>query len=699
MKKFIPTLLLIFLFLTSSVFSQDAKPAATPPDDGDVVKISTALIQVDVSVTDKSGKIVSDLKPEDFEIYENGEKQDITNFSFIFTGQRPTEPFSTPDKRRDKLPTLPPATLRPEQVKRTIALVVDDLTLSFSSAYFVKQALKKFIDEQMQDDDLVAIIRTGGGIGALQQFSYDKRQLLAAVEKIRWNPSGSGRIGTFTSIQDSNETKEELNEFRESIFASGTLGALNYVIRGMRDLPGRKSVMLFSDGLPLFIGDSDGINRRPSRFLDSLRRLTDLANRASVVIYTMDAKGLEVGGLTAEDNTSGVSAEQVEQKLTERRRTIFNSQEGLIYLARQTGGLPIINQNDLNKGIRRMLDDQKGYYLIGYQPDAETFDPKIRRYNRLVVKLKRDDLRVRYRSGFFGITDEDARPANQTVPQIITAALTSPFAANDITLRMNAVFGNDAAAGSFVNSFLHIDANDLKFEKQPDGTHQAIFNLVAMSFGDNGVVIDELSRKYTITMKEETYRRALETGFVYNFTFPIKKPGAYQFRVVLHDSATNKVGSANQFIEVPNLKKDRLTLSGIALDNSGGDQRRALNQSQTTENGSDTMTATSLRRFRRGTIVRYGYEIYNAKMDKTQKPQVTTQAKIFRDGKLVFEGKSSTLDVSKQTDLERLFATGVLNFNNQTPAGDYVLQIVVTDNMAKEKRRIATQYLPFEIVE
>jgi hypothetical protein len=149
---------------------------------------------------------------------------------------------------------------------------------------------------------------------------------------------------------------------------------------------------------------------------------------------------------------------------------------------------------------------------------------------------------------------------------------------------------------------------------------------------------------------------------------------------------------------VPNLKKERLTLSGIALDNSGGDQRQALNQPSTTD-GSDTMTATSLRRFRRGTIVRYGYEIYNAKLDKTRKPQITTLAKVFRDGKLVFEGKPSPLDVSKQTDPERLFATGVLNFNSQTPPGDYILQIVVTDNAAKEKRRIAAQYLTFEIVE
>ena len=76
----------------------------------------------------------------------------------------------------------------PEQIRRTIALVVDDLSLSFESAYQTQKALKKFVDEQMQDGDLVAIIRTGAGIGALQQFTSDKRILYAAIEKVKWNP-------------------------------------------------------------------------------------------------------------------------------------------------------------------------------------------------------------------------------------------------------------------------------------------------------------------------------------------------------------------------------------------------------------------------------------------------------------------------------------------------------------------------------
>jgi VWFA-related protein len=197
MRKLVPSLAFIFL-LALNLHAQT--PTPKPAEDDDVVKISTTLIQVDVTVTDKGGKIITDLKPEDFEIYENGEKQDITNFSFISNIKPQTAP--TPKtKNEPPVPLPPPTQVRSEQVRRTIALVVDDLSLSFESTHYVRNALKKFVNEQMRDGDLVAIIRTGAGIGALQQFTTDKRQLLAAIEKVRWNPIGTGNVGAFAPIQ------------------------------------------------------------------------------------------------------------------------------------------------------------------------------------------------------------------------------------------------------------------------------------------------------------------------------------------------------------------------------------------------------------------------------------------------------------------------------------------------------------------
>src|SRR4051812_30181658 len=172
-------LALIFsLFITATGQNQKPAPTATPPptqpqtqqqeqvDEDEVVRITTNLVQVDAVVTDKSGKLVTDLKPEEFEIYEDERRQKVTNFSFVATeGEAPPTPGAgKPPAPVDKTsPPAPPVRLRPEQVRRTIALVVDDLGLSFESTAYVRQALKKFVDRQVQPGDLIAIIRTGGG--------------------------------------------------------------------------------------------------------------------------------------------------------------------------------------------------------------------------------------------------------------------------------------------------------------------------------------------------------------------------------------------------------------------------------------------------------------------------------------------------------------------------------------------------------
>src|SRR5882757_9725382 len=136
--------LLVCLFLSAACPAAFAQaPSATPVEDRDVVKITTNLIQIDVTVTDSKGRLVTDLKPEEVEIYENGKKQDITNFSFI-NAETKTISKQTPGKNTDKNKPVvppPPLKLKPEQVRRTFALVVDDLNLSFESMYGVRRAL------------------------------------------------------------------------------------------------------------------------------------------------------------------------------------------------------------------------------------------------------------------------------------------------------------------------------------------------------------------------------------------------------------------------------------------------------------------------------------------------------------------------------------------------------------------------------
>jgi VWFA-related protein len=692
-------------------------PKPTPPDD-DVVKISTNLIQIDVSVTDPKGKVITDLRPEEVEIYENGQKQKITNFSFV-SSTRGVERPKLAD--RDAVPE-PPVKLRPEQIRRTIALVVDDLSLSFESAYQTRRALKKFVDEQMQPGDLVAIIRTGAGIGALQQFTSDKRLLYAAIEKVKWNPNGTGGVSAFAPIQPAADTSldpaddsstddvaagtgsgQSIDDFRSTVFATGTLGALRYIVGGMSQLPGRKSVILFSDGFALFETDENGA-QIAGQVLDFLQQLVDLANRSSVVFYTVDARGLVYTGFNAADNISDTSPDAMSAATSGRMDQLLDTQEGLSYLAEETGGFAVKNNNDLSGGVSKVLEDQS-YYLVAYEPDSDTFDAAKRKFNKLEVKVLRKGAKARYRSGFFNVADRDkpsasAAPAPTKSPVFqLEDALVSPFAVGGIDLRLNALFGNDAKTGSFVRSVLHVDASDFKFTDEKDGTKKAVFDVLAMSFGDNGQIIDRLGKTYTLILKPDAYKKAVADGFLYHFTFPVKKPGAYQYRVAIRDAQGGRLGSASQFIEVPDLKKNRLTVSSIILQAFTVDEWRQMADGDNTSVGSDPMADTALRRVRKNSVVRYGYGIYNAKIDRTRLPSLMTKVRVFRDSQLILDGKETPFEMKGQTGQGHLAASGALAIGTKMPPGDYTLQIIVTDTLAKGKNRIATQFVQFEVID
>ncbi len=688
----------------------------TPPDDNDVVKISTNLIQIDVSVTDSKGKPVTDLKQDEIEIYENGEKQKISNFSFVSASKETTQKLVATDK--NAVP-IPQAALRPEQIRRTIALVVDDLSLSFESAYQTRRALKKFVDEQMQDGDLVAIIRTGAGIGALQQFTSDKRILYAAIEKVKWNPQGTGGVSAFApieatpdkSLQATDDTAttddptsqtgsgQSLEDFRTQGFVTGTLGALRYIVTGMGELPGRKSVILFSDGFKIMETDENGFTEG-SIVLDFLRALVDQANRSSVVFYTVDARGLAYTGFTAADSISDTSPDAMNTVASARRDQLLDTQEGLSYLAQETGGLALKNNNDLSGGVRRVLEDQS-YYLIAYEPDSDTFDPAKRKFNKLEVKVLRKGATARYRSGFFNNVNKPVVPvtSNSTPIEQLETALVSPFAVNGLNLRLNALFGNDVANGSFVRSLLHIDASGLKFTDEKDGTKKAVFDVAAMSFGDNGQPVEKIAKTYTLNVKGDAYKKIMAEGFVYHFQFPVKKPGAYQFRVAIRDAQGGKLGSASQFIEVPNLKKGRVTPSSIVLESLSEKEWERLSDPNGGAVRGDPMTATALRRVKLNTVLRYGFEIYNARLDGAKHPSITTKIRVFSDGKLVLDGKDQQLDPSGQTDMQRIKSSGAIALGGKMLPGDYILQIIVTDSLASPKQRIATQFVQFEVVE
>jgi hypothetical protein len=518
----------------------------------------------------------------------------------------------------------------------------------------------------------------------------------------------------------------------------GTLGAVNYVVRGLRELPGRKSVILVSDGFRIF-----NRNMPYSPVVEALRRLTDLANRASVVIYCIDARGLQTLGLTAADDASGKSAAQIEESLTDRRQSFYDSQQGLLYLAHTTGGFAIINSNDMNRGIRRVLEDQNGYYLLGYVPDDSTFKPVAgrRQFHKVTVKVKRAGLRVRSRSGFFGIPDVEAHETPQTREEQLTHALTSPFASAGIGLRLTSMFRN-TPTGSYLFSMIHVDARDLTFSIDADGSHKADMDVLAITFGDNGRVVDQIDGTAHIRLKDEEYRSALNDGIVYSLSLPVKKAGAYQLRVAARDAVSERTGSANQFTDVADVGKGRLIVSGILLagrspsekvkapvprtagtsqngdaaaSNSPASQPAAAATSERVLPGDAADHATServdssasnagpaVRIFRRGKdlVADYTFVVYNAQFDKaTGHPELEIEVRLFKDGQQTFASPVQPLAIVQHPDPKRIAIAGRLNLKTRQEPGHYVLQVVLIDKLAKEKYRTTTQWTDFEVIE
>ena len=444
---------------------------------------------------------------------------------------------------------------------------------------------------------------------------------------------------------------------------------------------------------------------------DALKRVAELAIRASVVIYAVDTRGLQVTGITAADNVSagnvGIGSRGVQGIISRNQAAIRGRshilQDGLTgsdLMARETGGFLIRGSNDF--GLQRVMRDQEGYYLIAYRPRATTFN---RKFHHIKARVKRPGLTVRTREGFFGVTDEQARPVELTNRDKMNIALMSPFGAVDIDVRLTALFANVPVTGSLLRSLLYFQARDLTFTDEPDGWHQSTFNLSGVIFGDNGVVVNQVSETRTLRLQGKEYDRALRDGIVYQLDMPIKNPGAYQFRVAVRDATSSRIGTAGQFVEVPDLKKE-LALSGITL--SSGSAPPMLERpgasgtapSAANETAADnSMTNPATRRFHKGSNLFFGYVVYKARLNQTTNlPNLTAQAKLFRDGKLVYEGGLKPLDLTGQTDLERITGGGGVQLG-MLPPGEYILQIFVNDALAQEKNRTATQWIDFEIVQ
>jgi VWFA-related protein len=692
-------------------------PNQTRPSQGEqdnVVRINTQLVQIDAVVTDKKGVHVDSLESSDFELFVDGKPQSLSHFALVRVPSRQIAPSASPtggDKTAAAPRTMPTRMVSAREVKRTIAFVIDDLGLSFSSMSYAREAVKKFVDEQMQEGDLVGIIRSGRGLGALQQFTSDRRILYAAIDRLTYNPLSRDMMAKFgvnapvTNTDDAGQQQTNIfDNFIDTSSSVGTLGALSYVVRSLKELPGRKVAVFVSDGFNM-----NGTSGDDTEVIAQMKELIDQANRASVVIYSLDAKGLQTVMPKASDNMKDATDEQIAQQTTDAALANLDTQAGMVLLAKETGGFAMINDNDLDLGIKKAVADSDTYYLLGFDPEDAHFNG---RYHSIRVRVKTPGLQVRTRGGFFGINEEEAVASKPQTPlQQMVSTLYSPFGARDVHVQMTSFFVNSNAQGSYVRSFFYFDCSQLTFKEQADKRKTLNLEIATFALNEEGETVDRYASNLSFDLDDAQYREAISKGLVRTVDVPIKKPGAYQFHSVVRDAETGRMGSSNQFIIVPDLNKKRLTLSGLLVSGResealqeavmlkpvDGNEKipEALNESP--QRTLDPQPTPAVRRFATTGDLSYGAWIFNATIDKRSKlPQLTSQIEIYHRGKRIYQAPVHPVSIGKATNLKRIPCGGHLRLNG-FPPGDFLLRLVVIDNLASEKSSRVDQWMDFTV--
>jgi hypothetical protein len=270
-------------------------------------------------------------------------------------------------------------------------------------------------------------------------------------------------------------------------------------------------------------------------------------------------------------------------------------------------------------------------------------------------------------------------------------ALTSPFGANQIALKLTALCEYVPGSGSSISSWLHISPEEITFAESENGWQIASLEVWAATFGIKDEPVDERRKTFEIRAKGATLARIQEDGLAYRVNIPVKKPGPYQLSIVVRDTLSERIGSASQFIEVPDVEKGRLTLSGMVVLGTAD------------ENGGETPNAPpasmSVRKFQPGMQLNYALYIYNASLDKRSKqPHLETQVRLFHAGKEIYAGQPHPFEPGQELSEGPLLASGHLQLVEALPAGDYLLQYTITDKLAKEEFRSASQWMDFTIV-
>jgi VWFA-related protein len=749
MKTPLSILLVCLLTLGTIARAQQRQPGA--PQSDDVLRISTELVQTDVMVFDKQGRFVDGLKKEDFEVRADGQPVEVNIFDRVTAGS-PREEAQVQAARAVPAPGARPAPLfRGTARGRSIIFFIDDLHLSAPSVSATRKAILQFIENDMGTLDQVAIASSTGQIGFLQQFSDNKAVLRAAVARLNHRPyviedSDNIKMTEYNAVRISQGDKDSLDYFvtellkatnysspggsvgppsggpaattpanpqsrgtttgisrqqaeslvkgraeillKQSVnVTQNTLATLESLMRSSQQLPGRKLVFLISDGFYL-IDRKSGAN-------DWVRKITDAAVRAGVVIYSMDARGLQGSGADATSNRADPMGRLARGNTGE----ISASQDGLNALAEDTGGRALFNSDSFNEAMTRAVRETSNYYLLAWKPGSE--EQKGGKFRKVEVSVKgRPELSVRMPRGYLEPDAKTGTASSASTPNVINAsspksevaksveadfreALTAFAPKRNIPTIISTSYLDTPNNGTVLTASVQVAAEALGYGA--DGKQPAAVDVAGVVLNDQGKPAASFKTRLNVSPLSIDPARPDTSSVIYNYKSPLK-PGIYQVRVAARDDRTGKVGSSMQWIDIPDLTPKRLTLSSLLI---GGQ----LIGSADKKTDAQQIQFSVDHRFSKAAHLGFWIFIYNAQKDAQGQPDVTAQVQIFRDNQQLVNTPARKLMTAGMEDLARLPYGGDFALSG-LPLGRYILQVTITDRIAKTS---ATQRTSFDV--
>ncbi len=574
----------LFLAVTSAMGQNPPnQPQPSPADD--VIRVNTELVQTDAMVFDKKGHFVSGLKPEQFVLKIDNKPRSIAFFESVASGTAREETKRESDSTG--INTASPTKPAPVANGRTLIYFIDDLHLAPTSLVNTRKALLDFIDHGMVEHDQVAITSASGQIGFLQQFTDDKVALRSAVARLNYrtntkidtdNPPMSEYIalkiregdeqtivyyteqiliqncaqafGCTVSPQSARQLVKERAQQIVTMAApdtDNTLRLLEGLMRSASQLPGRKLVFFVSDGF--YLNDVKTGSR------DRIRRITETAGRAGVVIYTLDARGIVSDFIDVTNNrpvdskgmTAGTSIGEISA-----------SQDGLNALAADTGGRAFRNTNaPMAKFIDKVLDETADYYLLAWSPDSE--EQKRGKFKNISVSIVgRPDLTVRLRQSYFktaplpllSLRKKSEKDPTKTREDDMRLIVDAPVSQRQIPTQLSLSLAQMPGVGTRVDATIQISRQSLTFDLS-DGNQAADVDIAGIFYDDKGKPLTSFVGRFKVLPAPENSGLPNRPA-VYEFHGWLPA-GLFQVRVGVRDLKSERVGSAMEWIQVPNL--------------------------------------------------------------------------------------------------------------------------------------------------